>query len=290
VGAVERRGARPAAVLLPAVCALVFASACASTPRGPWVLSSDQLRASPARQMEQIGSYPEAVATAIYVMEREVGLPRPQASFVFVPDDAAFEAQLLEIGYPEDLARSASQLMTAIGGHRAVLVNERRLSRQPWPGRMITLAHELTHVLQYELGGGTRGTSAQWLREGFAEWVAMRVLAALGQLDPGTVRREAIMRVRTAAPADGFARLRSLSTFPAWVDQSRGPGGSRLYDFALIGAMTLVERHGLDKLLGYFRRFATRQDPAANFLEAFGESETTFEATFRSIVWGGRAR
>jgi hypothetical protein len=34
-------------------------------------------------------------------------------------------------------------------------------------GRQL-LAHELTHTVQYELGGGHRGTSDQWLREGFA--------------------------------------------------------------------------------------------------------------------------
>ena len=278
------------ACLLVAVACVPQLAACASAPREPWVLASDELRGSPARHMEQVGSYPEAVATGIYIMERELGLPRPQARFVFVPDDQTFEAQLLQIGYPEDLARNASQLMTAIGGHRAVLVNEQRLSRQPWPGRMVTLAHELTHVLQYELGGGTRGTSAQWLREGFAEWVAMRVMATLGQIDPLAVRREAIMRVRAAAPAEQFARLDALATFPAWVDQSRRPAGSRLYDFALIGATALVERHGLDAVLGYFRRFAARQDPAANFLDAFGETERAFETTFRGIVWGGRDR
>jgi hypothetical protein len=275
-------------VLLAVACAHL--AACASAPRQPWALASDELRASPARHMEQVGSYPEAVATAMHIMEREVGLPRPRVRFVFVPDDRTFEGQLLQIGYPEGLARDASQLMTAIGGHRAVLVNEQRLSRQPWPGRMVTLAHELTHVLQYELGGGTRGTSAQWLREGFAEWVALRVMAALGQIDPLAVRREAIMRVRAAAPAEQFARLDALATFPAWVHQSRGPAGSRLYDFALVGAMTLVERHGADAVLGYFRRFAARQDPAANFREAFGETEAEFEATFRGILWGGRGR
>jgi hypothetical protein len=278
------RGLGRACLLLAVAC--THLAACASAPRQPWVLASDELGASPARHMEQVGSYPEAVATAIYIMEREVGLPRPHVRFVFVPDDQTFESQLLQIGYSEGLARNASRLMTAIGGHRAVLVNEQRLARQPWPGRMVTLAHELTHVLQYELGGGTRGTSAQWLREGFAEWVAMRVMATLGQIDPLAVRREAIMRVRAAASAEQFARLDALATFPAWVDQSRGPAGSRLYDFALIGAMTLVERHGLDAVLGYFRRFAARQDPAANFREAFGEPEAAFETTFRGIVWG----
>ena len=286
----SRGGCGPGRACLLLAVACAHLAACASAPREPWVLASDELRASPARHMEQVGSYPEAVATAIYIMEREVGLPRPQVRFVFVPDDRTFEAQLLQIGYPEGLARNAAELMTAIGGHRAVLVNEQRLSRQPWPGRMVTLAHELTHVLQYELGGGTRGTSAQWLREGFAEWVALRVMATLGQIDPVAVRRDAIIRVRAAAPAERFARLEALATFPAWVDQSRSPAGSRLYDFALIGAMTLVERHGVDAVLGYFRRFATRQDPAANFRDTFGETESTFEETFRGIVWGGRRR
>src|SRR5262249_62084198 len=46
-----------------------------------------------------------------------------------------------------------------------------------WPGG---LAHELTHVVQYQLAGGRRGRSEQWLREGMADWVACQVLERLG--------------------------------------------------------------------------------------------------------------
>jgi hypothetical protein len=58
------------------------------------------------------------------------------------------------------------------------LLNELRLSNLEWGDRVALLAHEMAHSFQYELGGGRRGTSDQWLREGFADWVAIGVLSA----------------------------------------------------------------------------------------------------------------
>lgn len=267
---------------------LAIGCGCATTPREPWVVSTDELKERPTRHLDWIGSYGVAAATALDIMQKELGLPPLQARLVFLPDDAAFEAMLLQIGYPAPLARDTSEVMTAIGGHRAVLINQRRMERDGWPRRVSLLAHELGHVLQYELGGGQRGTSAQWLREGFAEWVALRVMEVLERTTLTDVRRYAIVRVRSHGPFDRMPPLADLSSFRDWVGHSRGPAGDVLYDFALLAAIAAIERHGLEHVLRYFALFAGRQEPAANFMAAFGESEAQFERHVRQAVWSGR--
>jgi len=288
----------------PALVAALLLVACASAAREPWVLSSSALSELPVRDLERVSTYPQALATTLDVMQRDLGLPALEVTLVFLPDTRRFKALLLEIGYPPRLARDSARQLEAIGGHRTVLINQARLESRGWPGRVSMLAHELAHVLQYELGGGIRGSSAQWLREGLARWLETRVLEALEGAEEGKALSRALASVRAprapimtlggARPAPGWGAwspvrlpaLRTLVSFPEWVEQLRGPAGEILYDYAFVAVATLVEHHGLPAVLRYFELFAERQDPAANFLEAFGESEQTFEARLRSIVSG----
>mgnify|MGYP003399901864 CR=1 FL=1 len=69
------------------------------------------------------------------------------------------------------------------------LGNGDAMSSLSWASRVGTLAHELVHILQYDIAGGRRGTSEQWLREGFAEWVSLDVLQRIGGLPPGAAKR-----------------------------------------------------------------------------------------------------
>jgi hypothetical protein len=282
-----------------AVLALPWVGSCATAPREPWVLSSEGLSARPARDLESLSAYPEALATTLEVLQEDLRLPPVPVKLLFVPDAGRMRAILLEIGYPPRLAREVSREMTAIGGHRVVLINQARLEGQGWPGRVSTLAHELGHVLEYELAGGPRGTSAQWVREGFSEWVEARVLETLGGEEEGTAWSQALARVRSpdrvlTLGRPGWAErvpparppaLGALGSFPEWVRHLRGVSGGALYDYAFLAVASLVETHGVPAVLRYFELSATAEDPAANFLEAFGESEAQFEERLRSLVW-----
>ena len=89
-----------------------------------------------------------------------------------------------------------AQTLVAVSGYRRVLINDAAVRELPWPYRIALLAHELTHTIQYEWGGGTRGTSEQWLREGFADWVEMETLVALGFTTREQARATVIRRLR----------------------------------------------------------------------------------------------
>src|SRR5690606_9486610 len=125
-----------------------------------------------------------------------------------------------------------------------------RVERRSWPERVGLLAHELTHVLQYELGGGTRGESDQWLREGYAEWVERRVLQSL-RLGNDDALREARGQLRLHGP-ETLPPLTELGNYPEWISRGRHGVGPLLYAEAFTAVAFLIERHGMPAVLDYF--------------------------------------
>src|SRR5687767_15244422 len=70
-------------------------------------------------------TYEAALTLVLEGLEQELALPRVDVSLVLFPSRRTFEQGLLQIGYTNALARSASSF-TAIGGARAVLMNAAR--------------------------------------------------------------------------------------------------------------------------------------------------------------------
>ena len=263
--------------LVIAVALAACLSSCTTGRREPWVLDSPSLASRPVARAEWVASWPQALASVLDVFVTRLALPRLEVRLVFLPDDATFEGLLREIGYDPDLARSTAATMTGIGGHRSVLLNEARMADDGWPARVGLIAHELAHVLQYELAGGVRGTSDQWLREGFADWVELEVLAAMGAVEVGPVRAELVRRTRGA----DVPPLPRLATFPDWVAANERSGRVDLYGAAQLAVDLLIERHGVDAVLNYFRRFAASQQREAHFAAAFGQTLAAFDQQFR---------
>ena len=247
-----------------------------SAPLEPRVITAPQPGVKPAAFIADISDYDVAATTIAWMVEQEVGVAPFPVSFRFFPTPQAFEAMLLQVGYDAQLARETSLEMRAVGGHRAVLLNESKLVTLSWPDRVALLAHELTHTLQYELGGGRRGASDQWLREGFADWVSIRVLERLRVQPRGDLRRQRIEEFRE----DGsrISPLSAMVTFPEWVRLSTRTQGSS-YLQAFLAVDFLIERHGMRAIVDYFSRFASSDDRLGNFRATFGEDLAAFEKT-----------
>ena len=252
--------------------------ACASAP-SVRVLSSERVQARPVARAAWINGWEAAMATATDAIHRELRQPRFAVALHLFAGREALEAALVQSGYEADFARATARTMTAIGGHGRVLVNERNLSGAPWNRRLALLAHELTHSLQYELGGGHRGASDQWLREGFAEWVSVRVLERLQAATLERARHEARLGVR----AHGGRRpaLREMVTFPQWVALGQGRHAPVVYDLAFASVDFLIRRHGVERVVLYFGLFARSPDREENFRAAFGEDLATFEQALK---------
>ncbi|HXW05858.1 MAG TPA: hypothetical protein VD833_11540 [Vicinamibacterales bacterium] len=269
-----------AIVLLIGIAAFTGCAARA-TPSEPRLVSIPDAGARPVYRLEAIFDYRTAAATVVTIAQRDLRFGTFPVTFEFHSNRAAFERRLLGVGYDPGLARSTAQTMTAVGGHRRVLINEGNLDRMPWPARLALLAHELGHSLQYELGGGTRGTSDQWLREGFADWLSIRVLERLdaaSMSDARATRRREFRAAGRSAP-----RLDDLVTFRQWVaaGERQGPAA---YALAFLAVDFLLARHDVAPVVEYFGLFAASQDRMGNFRRAFGQDLESFQAEFEASL------
>jgi hypothetical protein len=253
--------------------ALGLATACAASR--PLQLRLPLPAARPVGHIGAVISDEVALATMATVLSREFQLPSLPVTYHFYPSQRAFEAVLIHGGHEPSFARRAAGSLRAIAGHGHVLLNEPRLSTH-WPDRLFTFAHEYTHCLQYALAGGHRSTSVQWLREGFADAVAARVLDRLGATPLETARRQRRVLLdrsdRSRAP-----RLGSLLTFSDWMAATARPEAAADAQ-AFLAADALIERHGFTALLDYFAAFSASADPTRNFRAAFGRDAAEFEA------------
>ena len=261
---------------LSVVIAPVLLVACASTPAAPWQIRVADLPPRPTYDSSWIQNERAAAAVAMAVMERELQMSRPDVTLRFFPDRDAFREALVANGYEASFAAETASRMDAIGGHRQVMFNAAALSTLQGPPLAAFMAHELTHTLQYELAGGRRGTSEQWLREGFADWVAARVLAATGAMTLEEFELQRIRRFRSARIAT-LPGLEQMVSFQQWVGLAVPETSAALGAKAFLAVDFLVERHGLRRVLEYFSKFAKSDDRRANFTETFGESLTAFE-------------
>ena len=197
-------------------------------------------------------SYESAVPTIARLLVGEFGLPLPARLTVFVyPTHVAYAEGLAKLGHMR-IERAAQIAGYAIGLYQRerLFINDGALRGACVAVWLGLIAHELTHAAQYELSSGRRGRSEQWIREGMADWVAMRVLDRLGVRDGRHRRDQALNEIR----------------------QDRGSS----YEIAFLMTDVLIERHGLESIVAYFRAFATSDDRFGNFSRAFGVSLEAF--------------
>ena len=259
------------------VVVLTLLTACCSN-RVEHIEVVDPASNGAAAASSRASSYQSALALVVDALGEELALPRVEVSLVLFPSRRAFEQGLLQIGYTKSLARSASSF-DAIGGSRAVLVNAASTDGLPRAQRIRLLAHEVVHSLQYQLGGGVRGASEQWLREGFAEWVACRVTARLGLMRFASMREDLLAQLSQVPFGQRHAPFDKLATFPQWVEAQQRYDVP-LYAQAFIAAELLVEMRGVAAAVEYFERFKATQDSRRAFVESFGLDRAAFERAF----------
>lgn len=269
---------RPVAAALALWAALLLAGGCTQAIGEPAFLPVPPAGGAQVAGRD-IRDYPSAIAAVADVFERDLQLPRPDVTIVLFPNRRSFEQGLLTIGYEPDFARQSAATFRAIGGATGVLVNEGALRSARWSDRVQLLAHELLHCVQYAFANGVRGTSEQWLREGFAEIVAMRAMEHLGLGRYGQLRDVLLDPLADVRRGTLPVPLSRLSTFPEWA-VAQGRYDLPLYTQAFVAAELLHELRGTEAILQYFRLFAASDDKDANFARAFGLTLDEFDREF----------
>ena len=267
---------------VPVAALVLLVAGCAGDPRVLAVRLDAGALDGPSR-IGPLTDYPPAIRAISGVMARDLGLPLPSAVTLFVyPSREAYAHGLTDVGgLPAARAREISGYSAGLGQHRRLFLNEAALEhRAPrvWLG---VLAHELTHVVQYQLAGGRRGQSEQWLREGMADWVAGQVLERLGIATVRQQREEALRAVREELPRlrDEPLDLVALGEPRGWETRHLRSGDPLTYRLAFLLTDDLIRRRGLDRLLDYFSAFARSDDRFGHFLRAFGLSLAEFQAS-----------
>ena len=257
----------------------LLGSGCAQTIGEPQFVPVPAAGRAAEVEGRDIRDYETALAAVADVFEQQMSLPRPSVTVVLFPNRRSLEAGLVTIGYEPRFAAQSAASFRAIGGATGALVNAGALRSARWPERVQLLAHELVHCVQYTFANGVRGTSEQWLREGFAEIVSMQVTERLGLGRYRRLRETLIDPLADVRPGTLPVPLGRLSTFPEWT-AAQTRYDVPLYAQAFVAAELLHELHGQEALVRYFQLFGSSMDKDANFRKAFGMTLEEFDREF----------
>jgi len=258
---------------------LLFLSACGAAPikLAAVSLTDGGLQVPPAHRAD--------VEEILSVMRDELALPVPERVSVFVYDSrASFREGLLGEGYvAADRVNEIASFAAGLARPGRVLLHARATrGRLEWR-RLI--AHELTHVVQFNLAGGD-GRADQWLAEGLAERVAFEVLEQLG-VDSLADRRERALVGARKHPgfANGRLDLAALGSPREFTLRHQRDGSLETYQLSFLMADYLVKRDGLPVVLDYFRNCRVMDRDRA-FARTFGQSTQQFETEVLAYLRG----
>ena len=222
------------------------------------------------------GPRTEDIERVVDMLTQDLGLPLPTGTrvHVYTTREAFRRGLVKDAAMGEEGADELAAFAIGIARPGRVLLNGRLADGGGEWLRLV--AHELTHVAQFELAGG-EGRAEQWLAEGMAEHVAFQ---ALERLDEGSLamhRRVALVRVqRQPAFAHGRLDLSTLGSPRDFTLRHQREGSVETYHLTFLLADYLIERHGFGAMVEYFGRLK-RQPSEAAFRSAFGYSIAAFE-------------
>jgi len=274
LGPGDRR--RMAAFLFLLLVPLLTVSACGASRVVVPVLTNPAALAMPRGALTL--TTPQATLDGIAaVLVKELGLPLPGAVTAYLYDSSSsFEHGLVNDARVTPV-RAAELSVFAFGIARRgqVLLNTEAAGVNVEWLRLI--AHELTHVAQFELAGG-EGRGEQWLAEGMADWVAFTALERLGA--DSLARRRVLATAgvrRQAALARSRLDLQTLGSPRAFTIRHQQEGSLPTYQLAFLMADYLIQRDGFPRVVQYYRSLAITDRHVA-FEGSFGQTIDAFEA------------
>lgn len=220
------------------------------------------------------------------VLVTRLGLPltRPIRAHFYSSRNEFIRGLIADARIPPHVATEQGATAVGIGTFYGIFLRADELQPSPLPVRVGVIAHELAHVSQFELAGGARGVSEQWIREGFAEWARFQVIDHLGLQAYALSRADALRRVRHAAATGRLVDLEQLADDQRWSAARRTAGRESTYGQSFLAIDRLVQRSGAGAASVYFRQSARSSDRAGIFQQAFGVSRSEFLAEFRRAL------
>jgi hypothetical protein len=260
------------------VYALLWLLVCDSSDASPTEFPIQLLPGAQPADVREIADYPRALDAVLRVMVQKFDLPLPRGKVEIHATREGFEQAMIKyLKLTPSLARSTAQFARAAVGSNTLLINEPALKNFSWPQRVEEMAHELTHILQLTLANRPGIIGNQWLIEGFAEWLAYKVIDALGLDNIAHTRVRLTARVSALRRKGELPGLVRLDSFADWSETRRKTSYDATYSQAFLVTDFLIERHSFRAVVEYFRRYDKSDDHHANFKAVFGEDLDAFE-------------
>jgi hypothetical protein len=248
----------------PLMLVLVWLIVGCDIPERPETITISNVSSFKPARPNEVQDIQQAMAAIITVCRDDLGLPvvdplllnlyKNTRSFAFYGSGWST--------LPVDVAHFA-----ASAKENKIHINQEKLQNESWGTALPLLAHEYAHNVQYVLTDGSpRGTT--WFAEGFAEWVAAKVIDRLGWQDygitAGRVRRELVRHREIIA---GLSWLQNKQDWESLLQKPKGY--VRTYGLAFAAVDRLIERRGLISALEYMK--------SGDFEGSFGESQVAYK-------------
>lgn len=222
---------------------------------------------------QQVTNLQEAIATILTACD-DLGLPPVDPLYLQLYINANAYAYYARDFAP--LPKDFVPLTVAQAYGNKLYINLEQKRGQTWASLLRRLAHDYGHNVQYVLAGRPK-SGRQWMTEGFADWVAAKVMDKLEWESYASslsrARRE-IARYGAGAP-----RLSQLESAAAWAKAlEQEMGRVKTYHVAFLAVDRLIEKHGIAAMMNYF---ATE-----DFSAAFGTAPADFERQVQALLAG----
>jgi len=218
----------------------------------------------------EIKTIQDAMAAVITITSKELGLPVVDPLTLHLHKDT--NSYAAGAGRSGRLGFELVQFSAAVAQGLRFHVNMERVRGRPWSALMKLLAHEYTHNIEYLFSPLFRGS--QWIREGFADWVAWKVLDSLGWQQYATAIHRAKLEV--ARQGKSLPTLDELEDSNGWATWANQPNGSILtYRLSFLAVDKLIAASGVAGMERYF----SQQSFGGGFGVAFRDFEKEFKAS-----------
>lgn len=245
---------------------LLFRSLACGIPERPKTITISKVTASRPLEPEDIQSIEQAMAAIITVTRDDLDLPVVDPLYVYLYKNSVSFAYYGH-GWntlPFDVANKA-----AFAQDNKINVDLQKTPKKPL-GFVRVLAHEYAHNIQYSIAGMEPRTS-RWINEGFADWVAARVLHFLKWQDYAVTLHAVNQELVTNKEI--LPEISLLHNYWRWDRMLSQPNGLvKTHRLAFVAVDRLIQQKGLTAVIQYFR--------SADFERSFEMSRKDFEADF----------
>lgn len=252
-----------------ALCVALAAAGCSAQP--PRVISISNPPPFRPRGPVQVKTLEEALTAIVTVCTTDLELPPVQPLHVQLYNDPESFADATKHLAGRDAPEGKGAFSLALPYENRLHVNMAPIRGQPRGPLLRLLAHEYAHNIEYVVAASR--SAPRWVSEGFAEWVAAKVMDRLGwetySSSLGRAERE-LTRYEFEPPT-----LSNLATAAGWTKTSQLPKGRVVtYDLAFFAVDKLIEKKGSAAMMDFFAY--------KDFEAAFGISPEDFQRAVTS--------